>query len=71
MTTYERIEDLRAEMQAVREDYPLKSGLVDVIEKRLEKAILEVPTDRTVVWDGILKYLWDRMAKDIYDLEKI
>ena len=70
MTTYERIEDLRMEIQSAREDLPQKSGQLELISNSLEIAIKQVPTNREQVWDKILHYLWDRMGKSVYDLAR-
>ena len=62
MTTYEKLNDLRAEIKTAREDYPNTSSL-ERLSESLDVAVRDIPFNKTQVWRDVFAYF--RMKLDV------
>ena len=62
MRTYEKINQLKAEIKTAREDYPNTSSLERLTES-LDIAVRDIPFCKTTVWRDVFSYF--RMKLDV------
>ena len=62
MRTYEKINQLKAEIKTAREDYPNTSSL-EKLSESLDIAVRDIPFYKTQVWRDVFAYF--RMKLDV------